>query len=81
MSRSYKLPIFKDKGIKNLYHRIVKRRIRNYLKSNFFNLRDKDFHYNAPNPKTIVNDYNYCDYVFDERWKKNSKLKIKFSRK
>ena len=45
MSKSRKLPIFKDKGI---YHRIVKRRIKNYLKSNFLRLQDEDFDCNIP---------------------------------
>lgn len=49
MSKSYKVPVYKDKGIKNIYHRIVKRRIKNYLKSNFFKLQDKDFDCNIPN--------------------------------
>lgn len=38
MSKSRKLPIFKDKGLKRIYHRIVKRKIKNYLKSNFFKI-------------------------------------------
>jgi hypothetical protein len=54
MSRSRKLPIFKDKGLKGIYHRIVKRRIKNYLKSNFLRLQDEDFDCNIPNPKTKV---------------------------
>lgn len=51
MSKSRKLPIFKDKGLKGIYHRIVKRRIKNYLKSNFLRLQDEDFDCNIPNPK------------------------------
>ena len=77
MSKSYKVPVYKDKGIKNIYHRIVKRRIKNYLKSNFFKLQDKDFDCNIPNPRTIVNDYS-----FDARFGKNlEKWRCKLSRK
>nr|DAI57931.1 MAG TPA: hypothetical protein [Caudoviricetes sp.] len=32
MSKSRKLPIFKDKGLKGIYHRIVKRRIKKLFK-------------------------------------------------
>lgn len=85
MSKSRKLPIFKDKGCKDIYHRIVKRRIRNYLKSNFYKLQDEDFDCNVPNPKTIVSDYNYRDYTIDLRYDKGEKWgdewKAKFSRK
>lgn len=85
MSKSRKLPIFKDKGLKVIYHRIVKRRIKNYLKSNFLRLQDEDFDCNIPNPKTIVSDYNYSDYTIDLRYEKGKRWgeewKAKFSRK
>lgn len=82
MSKSYKVPVYKNKDIKSIYHRIVKRRIKNYLKSNFFKLQDKDFDCNIPNPRTIVNDYRYCDYIFDARFSKNlEKWRCKLSRK
>lgn len=41
MSRSYKVPVYKNRGMKDIYHRLVKRRIRNYLKSNFLNFKIK----------------------------------------
>lgn len=79
MSKSRKLPIFKDKGLKGIYHRIIKRRIKNYLKSNFLRLQDEDF---DCNPKTIVSDY---DYTIDLRYEKGKRWgdewKAKFSRK
>lgn len=85
MSKSRKLPIFKDKGLKGIYHRIVKRRIKNYLKSNFLRLQDEDFDCNIPNPKTIVSDYNYSDYTIDLHYEKGKRWgeewKAKFSRK
>ena len=86
MSKSYKVPVYKNKGMKDIYHRLVKRRIRNYLKSNFFKLQDKDFDCNIPNPRTIVNDYNSCDYRFDARFdarfgKNLEKWRSKLSRK
>ena len=73
MSKSRKLPIFKDKGLKSIYHRIVKRRIKNYLKSNFLRLQDEDFDCNIPNPKTIVSDCDYSDYTIDLRYEKGKR--------
>lgn len=70
MSKSRKLPIFKDKGLKGIYHRIIKRRIKNYLKSNFLRLQDEDF---DCNPKTIVSDYDYSDYTIDLRYEKGKR--------
>ena len=72
MSKSRKLPIFKDKGLKGIYHRIIKRRIKNYLKSNFLRLQDEDFDCNI-------------DYTIDLRYEKGKRWgdewKAKFSRK
>ena len=43
-----------------------------------------------PNPKTIINDYDYCDYIWDYRfigswtnnnYEENKKEQIKYSRK
>lgn len=75
MSRSYKKPIYKDKGIgKKLYNRAIRRVQKIAVK------QGKDI----PNPKTIINDYDYCDYSIDLRnnngdfWKET---RIKYSRK
>lgn len=59
MSRSYKKAIIKDRPRNykksSLYWRRVRRVQKQALKQN------KDI----PNPKTIVNDYDYCDYKLD----------------
>jgi len=55
MSKSYKLAIFKDKAIKSIYWRIIRRVSKFYLKQN------KDI----PSPKEIINDYDYSDYTID----------------
>lgn len=59
MSRSYKKAIIKDRPRNykksSLYWRKVRRVQKQALKQN------KDI----PNPKTIVNDYDYCDYKID----------------
>ena len=58
------------------------------------NLIDKDS-YELPHPKVLVNDWDWCDYVFDFRFKSQSryirdpkeyeeyfkKSQVKFSRK
>lgn len=91
MSKSRKLPIFKDKGIcrRNIFRRKIKRRIRQIVKD-IKNLLDVET-YDIPNPKTIVNCYDWCDYIFDYRFTRKrqseeynafvNNLKIKCSRK
>lgn len=66
MSRSKKLPWIKDnggKGMHTLYRRKIKRRIRQAVRD-ILRLSDVET-YDIPNPKTIVNDYNWCDYKFE----------------
>jgi len=56
MARSYKKAIIKDKKpSNNMYHKIVRRVSKHALK------QGKEI----PDPKVIVNDYDYCDYIFD----------------
>jgi hypothetical protein len=60
MSRSYKKAIYKDKGwIKNIYWRIIRRVQKQCLK------QGKDI----PNPKQIIEDCDYHDYVCDYEYK------------
>lgn len=61
MSRSYRVPIIKDKP-RNYKRSIYYRRIRRAM-NQFDWLSEEEF----PNSKSIVNDYDYCDYVFDMR--------------
>ena len=80
MSRSKRKPIFKDKGWRNKkYNRYIRRVQKQYWKLGKY----------PPNPKTIVNDWDYCDYKFDYHYKlpkywsleDHLYFKIKFSRK
>lgn len=68
MSRSKKLPIYKDGN--SDYHtclrRRVKRRIRQVVKD-IKNLADPDT-YELPAPRAIINNYDWCDYILDYRW-------------
>lgn len=95
MSKSKKLPIYKDSGAAHhsKLRRIVKRRIRQKVRD-IINLIDKDS-YEIPNPKSIICDWDWCDYTFDFRYMTQSRYirdpdeyekllkeaKIKYSRK
>jgi hypothetical protein len=64
MSKSYKLAIIKDRprNVKksSLYWRQVRSSQNNVIRS------CRDFEeLEIPNAKTIVDDYDYCDYKFD----------------
>lgn len=70
MSRSRKLPIYKDGSTrKNSWHkclrRKVKRRIRQAVKD-IIRLRDYE-EYEIPASKALINDYDWCDYILDYR--------------
>ncbi len=60
MSRSKKQNVIKDHGKnqKLRYHRKIRRVIKHCIK----NIHTED--YSLPNFKEIINDYDYCDYVF-----------------
>jgi len=59
MSRSYKKAIYKDSRDHRGYHRKIRRITKQAV-------RNGD---EIPNPKTIVNDYDYCDYWFKAEFK------------
>lgn len=67
MTRSVKLPIYKDGTAKE--HRLFRRRIKRLIRQkvrDIKNLKDPEL-YEIPNPKSLVNDYDWCDYIFDMR--------------
>jgi len=73
MSRSKKKPIIKDRprNIKksSLYWRVVRRVINNKVRQILINPEKEP---DLPEPKEIVNDYDYSDYKIDYRdpdWK------------
>lgn len=70
MSRSYKLPIIKDKPRNYKKSAWYWRRVRRVLRQFLYR---EDY---IPEPKEIVNDYDYSDYTFrDIKTKgKNKKL-------
>ncbi len=66
MSRSVKQPIYKDKGFrKDSYWKTVRSNINNKVRS-LLNRIDPDSEI-IPDPKEIINDYDYCDYIVDAR--------------
>lgn len=84
MSRSTRKPIIKDRPRNHkkssLYWRSVRSTIKQSIRE-ISQLEDKE-DFEIPNPKEIVNDYNYCDYVFDyEHYDLDEEYKQKLSRK
>lgn len=65
MSKSKKLPIYKDRGIAqhSTFRRKIKRRIRQKVKELLTLLGIES--YELPSPKVLVNDYDWCDYICD----------------
>lgn len=76
MSRSRKLPVLKDKSFKKkLYWRNIRSRINQLVRVGEEEL---------PDPKTLINDYDYIDWIYDYRTYNKEKFKdeiIKVSRK
>jgi len=72
MSRSIKEPIIKQcpRNVKKstLYWRTVRRVTKLGVRKLLFNPENE-----IPNPKIIIGDYGYCDYVFDFRFNENEK--------
>jgi hypothetical protein len=68
MSRSRRQPIIKDRPRNekksSLYWRIVRRVINNKVRQI---IKTDEDEVDLPEPKEIVNDYDYCDYVIDYR--------------
>jgi hypothetical protein len=83
MSRSRRQPIIKDRpknGKKSsAYWRIVRRVINQKVRDFVDEIPEND---TLPDPKIIVDDYNYCDYIIDYRDKPDGhKFKEKTKRK
>lgn len=78
MSKSYKLPIYKDGSADahRFFRRKIKRAIRQKVRD-IKNLQDPDT-YEIPAPKTLVNDYDWSDYKFDYRFIEKPKLHYKY---
>ena len=69
MSRSYKLAILKDKGLKEYYwkkaRRVTKQAVQRFLKEDPDDVQ-------LPHTKSIINDYDYSDYTIDYEYDKSS---------
>ena len=58
MSRSYRKPYYKDKGLTTSeYWKPIRHNWKQHLKQNYL---DPDLNFKSP--KNIINDYTYCDY-------------------
>jgi len=72
MSRSKRKAIIKDRPRNfkksTFYWKRIRRIINNLIRNG-----DEDL----PNPKEIINDYDYCDYVYDMENNKNDPETIK----
>lgn len=69
MSKSTKQPIFNDYGYahkKRVYRRSIRRTIKNYL-THCEHLGKYDEMLNPPHMKTLINDYDWCDWRYDHR--------------
>lgn len=78
MSRSFKIPIWKD-GLPS-EHRQFRRKIRRRIKSVVKGIKlliDKES-YELPHPKVLVNDYDWSDFTLDFRGDSENE---KYSRK
>jgi len=68
MSRSTKKPIVKDSNRNfkksTIYWRQIRRVTKQFVRK--LNKENTDS-INIPQPKEIVNDYDYCDYIIDYR--------------
>ena len=80
MSRSRKKAIYKDKGLRP-YWKYVRGGINNAVRS-ILHLIDKE-DYSIPDPKEIINDYNYSDYTLDCEYRRTElkEWREKLSRK
>ena len=78
MSNSIKKSIFKFKdggsSNKKILRRRVKRYCKNFLRTNFYKIVNGDLV--IPNDKSIVNDWEYCDFKYDLEHRKNKSSRI-----
>ena len=80
MSRSRKKAIYKDKGLRP-YWKYVRGGINNAVRGILYLIDKED--YNIPDPKEIINDYDFCDYIIDYEYRRteSKEWKDKLSRK
>ena len=68
MSRSRKVPIIKDRPRRHkkssIYWRTVRRVINEKVRFYYETIDDEQL----PQPEEVINDYDYCDYIWDGRF-------------
>ena len=75
MSRSKREAIYKDHHpkMKSNYHRVVRRVTNQTVRECLY---DPNKDEEIPQPQEVVNDYDYCDWVFNIRdWGDESEIK------
>ena len=78
MSRSYKKPIIKDSSRNYKKSSFYWRKVRRVINEKVKGLLKDPEQTEIPNPKSIVNDYDYSDYTIDYRGEeKENKFKRK----
>ena len=68
MSRSRKLPIHKDSSRSTKKSSEYWRTIRRVIKSRVRYYNETIDDETLPLPEEIINDYDYCDYIWDSRF-------------
>ena len=68
MSRSRKLPIYKDSSRSTKKSSEYWRTIRRVIKSRVRYYNETIDEETLPVPEEIINDYDYCDYIWDSRF-------------
>ncbi len=82
MSRSRRKPYLKDKGMTTReYWSQVRKNWNQHLKQNYL---DPDLNFESP--KSIINDWDYCDWIMNKYkngrfWYLSKENEIKYSRK
>lgn len=83
MSRSKKIPVVKDRPRNEKKSSLYWRKIRRVINEKVRGMIKDPENDNLPNPKELVNDYDYCDYIIDYRdgWDKGGKHETRAKRK
>jgi hypothetical protein len=82
MSRSKRVPIIKDRPRNHKKSSSYWRKVRRVINERVKEILKDPEKTEIPDPKSIVNDYDYCDYTIDFRERNDDyKDKIKAKRK
>lgn len=75
MSRSIRKPIIKDRPRNSKKSSLYWRPVRRVMNQTVRGLNEESEDDIVPEPKEIVNDYDYSDYNFDMRWDDDETVK------